>query len=156
MRTPSLPGRLLATTAVLVSGLLATIVLARAGSRIFWKAQGALPDAMATRILPAELAGVGMLACALLLLAVFAGPAQRYARAAAAQLLDPAAYITAVLLAEPVRRQAGMTNFRLCNGGHETAWRGGATLRWSWWSPLATGARSTNVADERPVLSRAG
>ncbi|MBK8687073.1 MAG: monovalent cation/H+ antiporter subunit D [Betaproteobacteria bacterium] len=92
--------------AVLVSGLLATIVLARAGSRIFWKAQGAPPDAAAARILPTELAGVGMLACALLLLAVFAGPAQRYARAAAAQLLDPAAYVTAVLLAEPVRRPA--------------------------------------------------
>jgi multicomponent K+:H+ antiporter subunit D len=82
------------------------VVLARAGSRIFWKAQGAPPDAQRQRILPSGARGVGMLACALLLLAVFAGPAQRYARAAAAQLLDPAAYVTAVLLAEPVRRPA--------------------------------------------------
>jgi multicomponent K+:H+ antiporter subunit D len=92
-------------TAVLAAGLLATIALARAGSRIFWKSQGGAPVGGTGALARPEIAAIGGLACALLLLAVLAGPAQRYARDAARQLLTPADYITSVLLAEPARRR---------------------------------------------------
>jgi multicomponent K+:H+ antiporter subunit D len=98
-------------TAVLAAGLLATVALARAGSRMFWKSQprpegeaGVLPAGAA----PAESAAIVAVAAVLLLLAVFAAPAQRYAAAAAAQLRAPAGYVTAVLLARPVPSPAAV------------------------------------------------
>jgi multicomponent K+:H+ antiporter subunit D len=87
--------------ALLASGLVATVALARAGSRIFWKAQAATGPA-ATRIVGAEVLAIGALLCVLAVLAFDARSVERYARATAAQLDQPAAYVTAVLGARPV------------------------------------------------------
>jgi multicomponent K+:H+ antiporter subunit D len=89
---------------VLVSGFVTLVTLARMGSRLFWKdeAAGCAPEAMAVRLLPAA-----ALAAALVGLAVAAGPAQRYAAAAAAQLREPGPYIERLLGAQPVPRAGG-------------------------------------------------
>ena len=88
--------------AVLASGLVATIALARAGSRIFWKARVAHGGRKATRIVGAEALAIVALGGALVALAVDAAAVERYARATAAQLGNPAAYVLAVLGARPV------------------------------------------------------
>ncbi|MDP1603357.1 MAG: proton-conducting transporter membrane subunit, partial [Legionella sp.] len=80
---------------VLVSGLLALITLARAGSLFFWKTLKDAPRPMAaapTRAIPA----VALIAL-VVLLSVFAGPVKRYADATAIQLGDVAGYRAAVL-----------------------------------------------------------
>jgi len=86
--------------AMLAGGLFATVALARAGSRVFWKV-GAKP-ATGTRVAPLELAAISLLAACTIALALFAAPAQRYAAATAAQLTAPHEYVRAVLGAPPV------------------------------------------------------
>ncbi len=92
--------------ALLVSGLVATIVLARAGSRIFWKAHAA-GDPPAARVAGAEVLAIGALLCALVALSVEARTVERYVRATAAQLGQPAAYVLAVLGTRPVTAPRG-------------------------------------------------
>ena len=89
---------------VLASGLVATMALARAGSRLFWKARG--EGTGAGTIAAGEGLALAMLAGAALALAVFAGPAQRYAEATAAQLRAPRGYVERELTA-PVVPRAG-------------------------------------------------
>jgi multicomponent K+:H+ antiporter subunit D len=97
------------TAAVLLAGLTTIIALARAGSVLFWETVPAATAAPRVgRRLRGDLAGLGVLLAGLLALVLFAGPAQRYAGAAAAQLADPAAAGLAVLAAPP-RPQPGRT-----------------------------------------------
>jgi len=91
--------------AMLAGGLFATVALARAGSRIFWKV-GVTPAAEA-RLAPRELAAIAILAACSVALTLFAAPAQRYAAATAAQLAAPRDYVRAVLDAPPVPSPAG-------------------------------------------------
>ncbi len=95
---------------LLVSSLLTLLALARAGSNLFWKSAGevAAPAPPMPRGDPARGAS---LAAALLLAAWVAlsaapGPLVHYARAAAGQLLLPAAYVDAVLGELPVTAPA--------------------------------------------------
>jgi multicomponent K+:H+ antiporter subunit D len=90
---------------MLAGGLFATVALARAGSRIFWKV-GATPAAVA-RLDPREFAAIAFLAACSVALTVFAAPAQRYAAATAAQLAAPRDYVRAVLDAPPVPSPGG-------------------------------------------------
>lgn len=99
----------LLTAAVLLAGLTTIIALARAGSVVFWERSGAAPGAVPPthpRRLRGDLAGIGVLVAGLVALVAFAGPAQRYAAAAAAQLADSADTGRAPL-ATPPRPQAG-------------------------------------------------
>jgi len=86
--------------AMLAGGLLATVALARAGSRVFWKV-GTKPSPD-VRLAPLELAAIAILAACSIALALFAAPAQRFAIATATQLAAPEVYIRAVLGAVPV------------------------------------------------------
>ena len=84
--------------AVLAAGLAGVIALARSGSLLFYRTRSAVES------LPAS--GAGLLPAAGLLLlglgmAIWAGPLANYAAATAAQLLQPQAYIDAVLGARP-------------------------------------------------------
>lgn len=105
--------------ALLASGLLATIALARAGSRIFWKTQrtgvARGPDTGAARVAPREAMAIGILGGALVALAVLAKPTQQYAAATAVQLADPRGYIERVRAAPPVTRRAAVA--RAAEGG---------------------------------------
>ncbi len=81
---------------VLGVGFLTLVGLARAGSILFWHVRPELPGAdsgASPRLLAATLALLGMS----VLMSAFAAPIQRYTAAAAAQLLDRAAYARAVL-----------------------------------------------------------
>jgi len=86
--------------AMLLGGLLATVALARAGARLFWKVSP--QPGSVTRVLPLEAAAIAALAACTLALVAFAAPAQRYASAAAAQVRNPQDYVRAVLGAAPV------------------------------------------------------
>jgi multicomponent K+:H+ antiporter subunit D len=88
--------------AVLVAGLFATVALARAGSRIFWKIPLLPKPAPAGRVVAGEGLAIGALVVALLLLTTQAAPVARYAASAAGQLRQPAAYVAAVRGARPV------------------------------------------------------
>lgn len=79
---------------VLVTGLLTLVAASRAGSVLFWKTQdGAAPEATASvGLAPATLALALVVA-----LSALAGPAVRFTQATAASLLEPAAYVEAVL-----------------------------------------------------------
>jgi multicomponent K+:H+ antiporter subunit D len=102
--TAGAPGAAWLWAAVLGSGLVVTIALARAGSRLFWKTRGA---AAATGTIPAnERLALTLFAGAALALAVFAGPVQRYAAATAAQLHAPRGYVERILGAPAVVRAA--------------------------------------------------
>ena len=83
---------------LLVSGLLSTIALARAGLRHFWTPHDRAPP----RLRVVECAPVAMLLLACAALAVGADPALRYTREAAQGLVDPAPYIDAVMSATVV------------------------------------------------------
>jgi multicomponent K+:H+ antiporter subunit D len=81
--------------AVLGGGLLVIIALSRAGSTLFWRCNKALipagrPDAW-------RLGASGALLLASVLLVIFAKPFLDYLEAAAVSLVDPQAYIRAVL-----------------------------------------------------------
>jgi multicomponent K+:H+ antiporter subunit D len=91
---------------VLGGGLVAMIALSRAGSMIFWKPAEAPLDGgvadVAEPVRGARHSGAVMLPAAALLasviaLTVFAGPAESYLRATAAQLTTPTQYVTTVL-----------------------------------------------------------
>lgn len=87
--------------AVLLSGLLLIVALSRAGTRIFWAVPASQAYACATPVAPRG-ARARLAACALLLACVAAvttgaGPLKDYLDATAAQLLDRAAYVHAVL-----------------------------------------------------------
>lgn len=95
-RDPDAPIRAAAAVLVallLVSGLCATIALARAGIRHFWAKGGRL----APKVKPLEAAAVVALVGASLLLTVFAQPVMRYTTDTATYLHDPRPYIDAVL-----------------------------------------------------------
>jgi multicomponent K+:H+ antiporter subunit D len=102
--TVGAPGAAWLWAAVLGSGLVVTIALARAGSRLFWKTRGA---AAATGAIAAnEHLALALFAGTALALAVFAGPVQRYAAATAAQLHAPRGYVERILGAPAVVRAA--------------------------------------------------
>ncbi|WP_066337478.1 monovalent cation/H+ antiporter subunit D [Azohydromonas lata] len=85
---------------LLLMGSGALIALARAGSVLFWQAQEPPAPARPSPPFPlpgAALAAVLLLAAAGVALSVAAAPVQRYARAAAEQLVDVAGYAQAVL-----------------------------------------------------------
>lgn len=84
---------------VLITGLLTLMALARAGSTLFFKTDthagaATLPDV-------ANLVPVAAVAVLSLLFVVFAGPIYDYVQAAAGQLVDPSAYIDAVMGVDP-------------------------------------------------------
>jgi multicomponent K+:H+ antiporter subunit D len=83
---------------LLVSSLLSTIALSRAGIRYFWTPQGR--QAPRPRIIECLPIAALLLACTAL--AIEAGPVLRYTRAAADGVLDPAPYIGAIMSATPV------------------------------------------------------
>jgi multicomponent K+:H+ antiporter subunit D len=103
-------------TILLVSGLGTLIALSRTGSLVFWRAEGArygaavdeagspAPASVATRdtgIPSTRAAGIGLLVLLLPLIAVLGGPLQAYTAAAAAQLFERRAYLSAVLESRP-------------------------------------------------------
>lgn len=82
-------------TVILGTSVLAMIALARAGSRLFWKADqaAARPAALpAFNLLPSAVLA-GLLAA----LAIWAGPVSAFAEEAARQLYEPSIYLDAVL-----------------------------------------------------------
>ncbi|RQH05489.1 monovalent cation/H+ antiporter subunit D [Paraburkholderia dinghuensis] len=88
--------------AVLISGLLLIVALSRTGTRIFWAvpaAQAFSDEAPPTapRGTPAKLAACALLLACVLAVTLSAGPLKHYLDATAAQLLDRAAYVRAVL-----------------------------------------------------------
>ncbi|MGE0874967.1 MAG: monovalent cation/H+ antiporter subunit D [Burkholderiales bacterium] len=87
---------------VLGATLLAIVCLTRAGSLLVWNSApgpARAPGARALEVAPV----VFLLGCSVAM-AAFAAPLHRYTDAAAAQLLQPAGYINAVLSAAPERR----------------------------------------------------
>jgi multicomponent K+:H+ antiporter subunit D len=85
---------------LIASGLLAMVAFSRAGIRFFWAPQGRPVPHL--RVI--ETAPIAALLLLTIALTVFAEPALRYSRAAAASLLDPAQYIEAVMSAVPRSR----------------------------------------------------
>jgi multicomponent K+:H+ antiporter subunit D len=85
---------------VLGGSLLSIVALSRAGSTLFWKAGApvapAAPSPSVRDVAPAALALAGVVA-----IAVFAAPVQRYAQAAARDLLDPSTLVDQVLRTVP-------------------------------------------------------
>jgi multicomponent K+:H+ antiporter subunit D len=79
---------------VLTGSLLMVVAFARAGSLLFWKAEGAAPPRAAGA---GPVWGAGYLLAAVVAFTVWSGPAARYLEATAAQLHAPQAYIAAVL-----------------------------------------------------------
>ncbi len=79
---------------VLTGSLLLVVAFARAGSLLFWRAEGEAPAPEAGA---APLWGAGYMLAAVVALTVFAGPATRYLDATATQLHAPQGYIAAVL-----------------------------------------------------------
>ena len=86
-------------SAILVSSLILLIALSRAGSRLFWRTQ---PEpAVAGHADPVAATAVMLLLGTTLLLSVLAAPVTAYVRDTAQQLLEPDAYIAAVLAPKP-------------------------------------------------------
>ncbi|HMS80645.1 MAG TPA: monovalent cation/H+ antiporter subunit D, partial [Burkholderiaceae bacterium] len=86
---------------VLGGSLMSIVALSRAGSTLFWKAEPAptgppAPGPSPRDVLPASIALAGVVA-----IAVFAAPVQRYAQAAARDLLDPSTLVDQVLRTAP-------------------------------------------------------
>jgi multicomponent K+:H+ antiporter subunit D len=92
--------------AILASGLLTVVALARAGSRIFWKSSTADVDAGANPPGNATVLASAWLMAAIVALSAAATPAMRYAAGAAAQLAASHDYTDAVLGASPVSSEA--------------------------------------------------
>jgi multicomponent K+:H+ antiporter subunit D len=85
-------------TLVLAASLLSIFALARAGTTIFWKVgldRGELVEIPRWR--PLAVTGISLVLAAVVLLALFAGPAFRQSQDIAGQLLDRQAYMDAVL-----------------------------------------------------------
>ena len=89
--------------AILVSGLLVLLALARAGSQLFWNQAGeqADRDAAASRLSRPELTATALLLALGVALTVAAGPVLRFTRAAGEQLATPTLYRDAVRAATP-------------------------------------------------------
>jgi multicomponent K+:H+ antiporter subunit D len=87
--------------AVLLSSLLLIVALSRAGTRLLWAVPASQAYAAATPAAPrgarAKLAACGLLLACVVAATLGAGPLKRYLDATAAQLLDRAAYVQAVL-----------------------------------------------------------
>ncbi|MFT5392401.1 MAG: multicomponent K+:H+ antiporter subunit D [Gammaproteobacteria bacterium] len=81
-------------TAVLITSFLAVLTLARAGIVLFWEARPRVGDMVAVQA--GSLPTIGLLAC-LIMMSVYASPVKRFTDAAAVQLSDRGAYISAVL-----------------------------------------------------------
>ena len=89
-------------TIVLGASLLSIVALARAGSTLFWKAgQSTGPDAGTARLSAGDVLPVGLALAGVLAITLFAAPMQRYALAAARDLLDPSALVDQVLRTVP-------------------------------------------------------
>ena len=80
---------------VLTGSLLMVVAFARAGSTLFWRAEGAAATRPAPPVAP--IWGAAYMLAAIVALTAFAGPATRYIEATAAQLHAPQGYIAAVL-----------------------------------------------------------
>jgi multicomponent K+:H+ antiporter subunit D len=87
-------------TVILVTSLLTVVALARAGSTLFFKTEQRAGNATLPNM--ANLIPVIALAGSSIVLVVYAGPIYAFTAATAAQLLDPAAYVAAVLGNLPV------------------------------------------------------
>jgi len=87
-------------SAVIGSGVLGIMVLARAGSRVFWNVTG--PATGAPPMAPSTLGGIAILVVASLLWMALAGGAARYTADTALQLVQPRLYIDAVMGTAPV------------------------------------------------------
>jgi multicomponent K+:H+ antiporter subunit D len=90
--------------AVLLSGLLLIVALSRASTRIFWATPASQAYAAATPPAPrgarARLAACALLLACVVAVTIGAGPLKDYLDATAAQLLDRAAYVHAILPAQ--------------------------------------------------------
>src|SRR3546814_758890 len=85
-------------TVVLVTSIFSIVGFARAGSIVFWKGAAIPASGVRQPSLPAlPVAAAGALVAGMIALAVFAGPVTSYLDATAAGLIDPTAYIHAVL-----------------------------------------------------------
>lgn len=82
---------------ILVSSLMMTIAFARAGSTVFWKAEGQTTGPKWDTAAVTPIIVVACLVGASLMFAVFAGPAVRALYATAEQALDTQTYVRAVL-----------------------------------------------------------
>lgn len=94
------PGQALIWATILITSLIALLGFARAGSSLFWKANAIAPgnrisDPEERPALP--FVATGILLAGLVALTVFAGPVTGWMQGTSAQLLDRAAYVTAVL-----------------------------------------------------------
>ncbi len=89
--------------AVLGGSLCALIAVSRAGSRLFWNVREPLPDTAGPAA--TALAPILLLCGCLVALVPAAGGLERYAAAAARQLLDRDGYVAAVLGAAPTERR---------------------------------------------------
>jgi multicomponent K+:H+ antiporter subunit D len=90
-------------TVILGSSLGVVVALARAGSHLFWRGDGAPEPAANAALRPRlpERAALGLLLLLGVALALFAQPVSEFTRATAAQLLAPQALIMRVLGAQP-------------------------------------------------------
>ncbi|KDB01920.1 cation:proton antiporter [Defluviimonas sp. 20V17] len=94
------PGQWLIWATILVTSLIAILGLARAGSTLFWKANAIAPGGRISEPEPRAalpFVATGLLLAALVALTIFAGPVTGWMQGTSAQLLDRAAYVTAVL-----------------------------------------------------------
>jgi multicomponent K+:H+ antiporter subunit D len=90
------PDSPLVWTVILGTSLLALIALSRAGSVLFWKSDGK-PEPAAPPSRGSELTPVFLLLAMIVSLSVLAGPVERYTALVAADLVEPASYLDAVL-----------------------------------------------------------
>jgi multicomponent K+:H+ antiporter subunit D len=81
---------------VLTTGLMGVIALARSGSVLFFSTQDRIEPQPAGGVIPALVPVIGLLALCLVL-TVWASPVSRFAEATASQVLEPQAYVRAVL-----------------------------------------------------------
>ncbi len=94
-------GRYGLTFAVLAVGLLTLFAMARVWSAVFWDAHPDGDQAITARTPAAMLLPLLLLSAIVILVGVYAGPFIDVATAAGAQIVDPAAYIAAVLGTRP-------------------------------------------------------
>ena len=85
---------------VLGASLLNLVALARAGTRLFWSAASDPCDGLPASVSALRLAPVLALTAVIVGLSIFAGPVDRYTRAAAVRVIEPANYLEAVLGAD--------------------------------------------------------
>jgi multicomponent K+:H+ antiporter subunit D len=92
---------------LLVAALVVIVSLARTGSALFWRTDGAGPVSPASlRATPRALAPIGLLLGAVVAMVIWGGKVTAYAWSTAAQLARPAAYVEAVLGTSPDDRRS--------------------------------------------------